>query len=135
MKGRRDVLFPLEELHEFAMCNKFNRLFIEWEKSGHKKEYKPSIDRINSKKGYSIDNIHWLTWGENRYKQTMERRSRKGPVIQSIGGIKVKEFRSQREAVIETGISQGCISMALNGKRKTAGGYMWRYLNSELLEA
>lgn len=33
------------------------------------------------------------------------------------------------EAVRQTGIMQGNISSCLTGKRKTCGGYVWRYKN------
>lgn len=133
LKQRHQVEFDLEWLHRFADCQKFDRLFTEWGKSGYGKQHKPSIDRINNKKGYLKNNIHWLTWAENRYKQSMERRSRKGPVLQMFGDEIVGKYRSQREAVMKTGISQSCISNCLNGKRETAGGFMWRYENPELI--
>lgn len=134
MKSRNEVGFSLEWLHEFADCKKFNRLFDEWERSNYKKEYKPGIDRILNKKGYTKKNIQWLSWSENRYKQNMERRTRKGPVCQMQGDKIIKIFKSQRQAVIDTGIPQANISACLNGKRQTAAGYRWKYENPNLLE-
>ena len=133
MKCRHPVEFDLEWLHKFSDCKKFNRLFNEWVKSGYRKEFKQTIDRILNKKGYLKKNVQWLTWSENRYKQTMERRCRKGPIIQMQGERIIKTHRSQRQAVIDTGIAQGNISNCLNGKRSTAGGYNWVYENKELL--
>jgi hypothetical protein len=133
MKGRNVVDFDLEWLHDFAKCSKFDRLYDEWVKSGYIKEFKPSIDRISNKKGYWFDNVQWLTWSENRYKQTMERRCRKGAVLQMQGVKIIQKFKSQRQAVIDTGISQSNMSSCLNGKRQTAGGYNWIYENPELL--
>lgn len=132
LKGRNVVEFDLQWLHDFANCQKFNRLYDEWVKSGHKKEFKPSIDRISNKKGYLINNVQWLTWTENRYKQSMERRCRKGRVIQKQGNKIINIYRSQREAVMKTGINQGNMGGALNGRHKTAGGYSWEYENSEM---
>ena len=82
-------------------------------------------------------NIPILTWAENRYKQTMERRSRKGPVVQMLGNKIIKTYKSQRDAVLKTGLSQGDMSMAMNGKRNYCGGYKWRYIheNPELLKS
>lgn len=85
------------------------------------------MDRINYKEGYLKNNVHWLTWSENRYKQTMERRCRKGRVLQMQGDKIISVHRSQRQAVIDTGIAQSNISECLNGKRQTAGGYNWKY--------
>lgn len=133
MKTRHPVEFDLEWLHSFSKCNRFDRLFSEWVKSGYRKEFKPTIDRILNKKGYEKKNIQWLTWSENRYKQTMERRCRKGRVIQMQGDKVIEIHKSQRQAVIDTGIAQSGISMCLCETRKTAGGYNWVYENPELL--
>lgn len=134
MKARKSVSISLKQLHQFADCKKFTRLFNEWVKSGYCKQLKPSIDRISNKKDYDIDNIQWLTWSENRYKQSMERRCRKGPVVQLIGTKVVATYSSQREAVMKTGLSQGNISAVMNGTRKTTGGYIFRFSNPDLCQ-
>ena len=43
MKSRNNVSFDLNYLQEFAKSKKFERLFIEWEESGYKKELKPFV--------------------------------------------------------------------------------------------
>lgn len=133
LRERNKVYFSREFLQEFSKCKKFERLYSEWVKSNYNKQFKPSLDRINNKGHYSENNIQWLNWAENRYKQSMERRCRKGAVYQIMGDKVIKIFRSQREAVIKTGISQGNMSEVLNGKRKTAGGYKFIYENPDLL--
>ena len=40
-------------------------------------------------------------------------------------------FDSVNSAATRVGITRSCVSMALNGKCKTAGGYRWDYLNPE----
>ena len=144
MKSRRDVLFSLPDFHaRFISDKKFLRLHSEWVKSGMDKMLKPSLDRVNNKLGYTVDNTHMLTWAENRHKQTMERRSRKGVVIQYLNGVEVCRFKSQRLAAIKTGIAQGNISNVMNGKRQHAEGFVFRFesdvignihQNPELLE-
>ena len=42
-----------------------------------------------------------------------------------------KIFDSVKSAAASVGVTHSCISMALNGKMKTAGGYRWAYLNPE----
>lgn len=113
----------------FLNDEKYKRLFIEWEKGGYKKAQKPTIDRINNKKGYEKDNIHLLSWAENRFKQTMERRSRKGCVLQKLNGEIVKVWKSQREVWRTLNIQQSMLSQALTGKCKTAYGFEWEYGN------
>ena len=123
--------YTLKDLHnKYLTDRKFNRLFNEWVKHKYDKQFKPSIDRINSNKSYTMDNIHILTWAENRFKQTMERRSRKGEVAQIMGDEIIAVFKSQRDVIKKTGLSQGNLSMALNGIRQYCGGYKWKYINS-----
>lgn len=55
--------------YEFSKSNLvFNQLYIEWVKSGYQRSLTPSVDRIDSSKGYDIDNIQWLTFAENSIK-------------------------------------------------------------------
>lgn len=122
--------YSLKELHDkFLDDKKFNRIYNEWIKNNYHKQFKPSIDRINYKKPYTLRNIQILSWAENRFKQTMERRSRKGKVAQMLGDKIIKTYNSQRIVVKETGLSQSNISMVLNGKREYCGGYKWKYID------
>jgi len=52
------------------MLNKleFNLLYAYWTANNCLKDYKPSIDRINSFKPYSFDNIQIMTAKENQLK-------------------------------------------------------------------
>lgn len=135
-RSRRHVEYSLAEFHEKAFCsNRFQRLYAEWVKSGYQHHLIPTVDRINSKKGYTLDNIQFLTWEDNRYKQRMERRSRKGVVIQLKDGVEVARFKSQKEAVKKTGFNQSLISAVLNGRRNNTGGYQFIYENPELLKS
>ena len=43
-------------------------------------------------------------------------------------------FESTKDAYRKTGIAQGNISKACNGKLKTTGGYTWRYLTKEEID-
>lgn len=133
LKSRNYVEFDLEYFHQFANCKKFNRLYSEWVKSNYNKQLKPSVDRISNASGYLKNNIQWLTWAENRFKQNMERRNRSPKVEQLLNGVVVNTYKSQRDAVIKTGISQGNLCSALTGKRVYAAGYQWRYETPELL--
>lgn len=130
-KIRKGVSYTLKELHElFLNDNRFNRLFNEWVKSNYSKDFIPTIDRINCKKSYSLDNIHCLSWKENRYKQRMESNIfRAKEIICLKDGIIVNTYKSVSEAVRSTGIMQGNISSCLTGKRKSCGGYNWIYKN------
>ena len=87
MKSRREVGFTLDEFHDrFLDDKKFLRLHREWLESGKDKMKKPSLDRISNKRDYTVKNTQMITWAENRHKQVMERRSRKGSVVQYLDG-------------------------------------------------
>lgn len=129
--------FDLKEFHEMYLKDTiFLRIFYEWEKSNYAKAKKPSIDRINNKIGYLKNNIHMISWSENRFKQSMERRSRKGKVAQILNNKIVKIWSSQREVYKKLNLSQSMLSGALTGKYKTAYGFEWKYIyeNPDLLK-
>ena len=134
--NRRPVLYSLRQLHEKFLNNKrFIRLVNEWLKSGCNKQLKPTVDRINCMKHYTLDNIQILTWSENRYKQRFElKRIRARAVFMIQENNIVKTFKSVSDAVNKTGLQQSGISMCLNGHRHTCGGYIWSYENPELLK-
>ena len=48
-------------------------LYKRWKRGGFERKLAPSIDRINNDKGYTIDNIQWLTQSENskKYQKTV----------------------------------------------------------------
>ena len=120
--------YTLKELHNlFLDDTKFLRIHNEWLKSWCKKQMKPSVDRINNKKWYSLDNIAIKTWAENRFKQSMERRCRKWWVIQLLNWKEINKYKSQREAVRKTWFNQWQMSKVLNWKWQTCWWYEWSY--------
>jgi len=67
-KGNYKGLPILEKelFYQMSISNKdFNLLFDKWEKSNYERKIVPSIDRINSKEGYVVGNIRWVTLSEN----------------------------------------------------------------------
>ena len=53
--------------------NQFHKLFKEWELSDYDRKLTPSVDRIDSSKGYSIENVEWVTHSENSRRGTLSR--------------------------------------------------------------
>ncbi|MFE2861009.1 hypothetical protein [Sphingobacterium multivorum] len=134
MKGRNEVMFSLQWFHDVSIDDKiFNRLYNEWVNSGYDKMKKPSLDRINRKYPYTVKNIQWKTWSENRYKQNMERRIRKGKVCKMLNGVVISIYSCQKEAIQKCGVSQGNLSSCLNGSRNYTGGFEWKYY-SEVID-
>jgi hypothetical protein len=137
MKTRHEVTFSLSEFHhQFLNDRRFKRLFSEWVQANYPKQLKPSLDRIDSHKPYSMSNVQMLTWAENRFKQaaTDGKRGRKPAVLMLLNGKVVRRFLSQRHVVKELGLMQGNLSAVLNGKRETIAGHQFIYENPELLK-
>lgn len=73
LAGRKVPLYSKKELGEwlFNQIN-FETLFNNWINDNYSKNSCPSIDRIDNKKCYTIDNIQLMTWGENYKKGRIE---------------------------------------------------------------
>ena len=80
----------------------------------------------NRHKNYGKDNSFYgkTHTTENREKISI---SRSIPVIQlTIDGVEIRVFKSALEAQHVTGISNSNIIAVIKGKRKSAGGYLWK---------
>lgn len=47
----------------------FRKCYIIWKKSGYRNKFAPSIDRIDSSKGYTTENMQWLLLTQNCSKR------------------------------------------------------------------
>lgn len=55
-----------QEFYDWAMSSPdFHTLFDSWVASEYKCGASPSVDRIDPKKGYTIDNMQWLSHSDN----------------------------------------------------------------------
>ena len=80
----------------------------------------PSIDRIDCKKNYTLINCRFIERWENSVRE------KRKPII---GTLKVfsKIYPSISEASRRTKINAANIWGNLSGKRKSAGGYVWKF--------
>lgn len=131
-KYNYELNINLSQLHNmFLNDNKFDDIYNKWVKNGFKYYDKPSIDRINPYKGYDINNIQIMTWGENRKKGDIECAIKKHkPIIMyDFDKTEIKRFNSIKEAVVFTGLNQSLIVMVCQGKRTHTGGFVFKYEN------
>jgi len=123
-RGHNPPEYSLEEFREWA-CNKedFITIYDKWVESFYMKPLRPSADRIDDNKGYSLDNIKIVTWQENDEK---ERAKKRKPILRINEDGSTCEFESALQAFRATGISFSSIREVCRGKRKSAGGYVWK---------
>lgn len=59
-------LLDREDFYNWAIDNKdFRRLYDRWRNCNYDRKLTPSINRIDSDKGYVLDNIEWVTHSVN----------------------------------------------------------------------
>jgi hypothetical protein len=64
-----------DEFYEWGFTSgEFHELFAAWEFAGYARQYTPSVDRIDSSRGYELDNMEWVTHSENSRRGSLSRR-------------------------------------------------------------
>lgn len=59
-------LLSRDSFYAWAKDNKtFLKLFENWEYTLYERRFTPSVDRIDSSKGYTLDNMEWVEFHEN----------------------------------------------------------------------
>lgn len=97
----KKVSYTKKELTEWVLKQPdVTKLFDNWIKSGHKKDLRPSIDRVEAKTGYHLSNIQLMTWEENNQKGRAENRILQNKAVLQFtkDGEFIKEWESAIEA-------------------------------------
>ena len=111
--------YTKKEFEEWLLTTLFDELFNMWVDSNYDTKVKPSVNRIDDLRSYSLDNIEIITWGENRSSSHLDRKMGRGrsglsrckKVIQYDMNMNyLNEFDSQSIASKQTGSNQVSIS-------------------------
>ena len=88
-----------------------------------------TIDRKNSDQGYNKDNCQWLSHSGNSAKTSQVRPVTQYHVVQKPVHtlLELKQWPSALAAAEELGLTAAHITVVCQGKRKTHGGYAWKY--------
>lgn len=123
--------YTLDDLRDWAFNQEiFHELYSSWVDSAYYTWFRPSFDRIDNNKSYSLDNLQIVTWLENHKNGVATTKKKLSIPVIAIDEIgRIYKFESLMEASIKTGINRCTIIHALKGRQKKAGGFKWEYQN------
>jgi hypothetical protein len=129
--------YDLEQLKEWTFSQSiFEELYQNWVNSNYLQSLRPSVDRVNEYKPYTLDNIRLVTFEENCLSGVKGEKAHDSHVkSNALQGIETKQYtlegrfitsyKSSRVASRATGIDQSSITKCCRGTSKTAGGFRW----------
>jgi len=133
-RGHPMPSYTLKELRQWMYSQKeFHELYDQWKASGYDRWLKPSCDRLDDYKPYTLDNLRVVTWKDNNrrshrdMKNGVNNKQSKTVLQFTLNGEFVAEYYSMHNAERLTGILEGGISNVCRGVRKTAGGFIWKF--------
>lgn len=124
--------YSKKELKEWLYNNNFKKLFDNWVNSSYEKRVKPSVDRIDDFKSYSLDNIQLGTWQDNINHVTSDMLNGIGkagkrckPVLQFYGDLLIAQHISYSSAERVMGYS--FLHLINTGRPDRKNKFVWYY--------
>lgn len=130
-RGHPSPNYSLQQFHDqFLDCPRFDVLYRAWVDSGYNRDQKPSFDRVDCLKPYTLDNLQLMTWSENNAKgreESIKTRSTHVAMF-NLNGELLKSFDSIQAAVEFSKCDPSTIIRACQGKTDKARKYRWEYI-------
>jgi hypothetical protein len=115
-----------EFIDYFKNDSQFKKLYKAWQKSGFVYKITPSINRIDKNSHYLLKNLEFITHSKNAGID-----KEKLPILMyDLDGNFIREFESKWQAHQILGIPNGNLCKVCYGKRKSAGGYVFKFKNT-----
>lgn len=132
IRGFGEIPYSKKDFSVWLYENDFKLLYDRWMACGCIKDMKPSVDRLDDLKGYSLDNIRLVTWKDNRehqYKDIITATGSSGKRCKSLLQLSkekeiIKEHISYNAAQREMGYS---IEYQIKHNVPCRNGFYWQY--------
>lgn len=108
----------------FACFNKtFERLYYVWVDSNYRKDMTPTVDRIDHNRGYTLDNMQFLTFYENARKAGLYESPRRKQVYMTMEDGYTLVFPSLTCASNYIGVCLSSLRKAISSRKQKYRGY------------
>jgi len=132
LRGFGCMPYSKDELRKWLYDNDYKRFYNKWVNSGYEKDKKPSVDRLDTFKGYSFKNIKLDTWLSNKQHQTLDilngvgtgdKRCKPTYKIDHNGEL-ISSYVSYSAARRDMGYS---LEYSIKNKTKCRNGFYWKF--------
>ena len=137
-RGMHQPTYSVQELIDWAFSQRcFHEIYDNWKAGSYESILRPSFDRLDNLKSYTLDNLRIVTWGENAQQAHEDQKSGKDmrmnkacAEIDSDGNI-LHVWHSTRHADRELGFCNGGVSSVCLGKRNRIFKRMFKFITDE----
>ena len=133
-RGHLAPNYSKAQLIDFMYKNKYIELYTAWVSSGYAHNLVPSIDRVDRKLPYTLNNIQLVTWEFNEQKGREESKETYSKRVQqySRSGELLTIYPSIKEASRVTGLDPNTISENAKGLRKNfISPFIWKFIDEK----